>query len=201
MSIELQTTMKLARSRNYVITTQKVLSAAELDHLKQVCNRNQSAEMINKPALLITLALETGMRATEVLNLRVKDFDPKEHTIFIRSLKGSNARSLPLRPKTSLLLLRFILQANKAEELGRVNREASVFGICYQRLYQYWEVFKPNPDKTFHCLRHTFAVEFYKKSKDLKAVQLALGHRNVENTMVYVDFLYSHDHMRKLMFG
>ncbi|CAM5999402.1 unnamed protein product [Sphagnum balticum] len=37
------------------------------------------------------------------------------------------------------------------------------------------------------------------KTKDLRLVQVALGHRNITNTMVYADYIYSQQELRKLI--
>ncbi|HMN69805.1 MAG TPA: hypothetical protein PKC28_14775 [Bdellovibrionales bacterium] len=42
-------------------------------------------------------------------------------------------------------------------------------------------------------------MRLYKKSKDLRLVQVALGHRNITNTMVYADYVYSQQELRKLI--
>jgi len=37
-----------------------------------------------------------------------------------------------------------------------------------------------------HTLRHTFATEFYRKTKDLETLRLILGHSNIPTTQIYV---------------
>jgi integrase/recombinase XerC len=66
------------------------------------------------------------------------------------------------------------------------------------RLYQIWQFYRPVPKK-FHALRHTFAIELYQKTKDLRLVQVALGHRNITNTMIYADYIYSQQELKKLI--
>jgi integrase/recombinase XerC len=106
----------------------------------------------------------------------------------IRGLKNSNDREIPLNS-------RFF------EELQRYSQGLSgtrLFDIGYQRLYQIWELYRPIPKK-FHSLRHTFAIELYQKTKDLRLVQVALGHRNITNTMIYADYVYSQQELRRLI--
>ena len=73
-----------------------------------------------------------------------------------------------------------------------------LFPISYSRLIQIWEHYRPT-HKKFHSLRHTFAIRLYKKTKDLRLVQVALGHRNITNTMIYADYVYSQQELRKLI--
>ena len=74
----------------------------------------------------------------------------------------------------------------------------NLFPIGYHRLRQIWDWYRPVPKK-FHSLRHTFAIRLYRKTKDLRLVQVALGHRNITNTMVYADYVYSQQELKKLI--
>jgi len=153
--------------------------------------RTVSAKPATRDMLIIQLALATGARAQELLNLRKKDLISKTKSVRIYGLKGSNDRDIPI-------------SAHLFESLQKLPDE-NLFPISYQRLYQVWQEFAPRKNalkkklKTFHCLRHTAAVRLYKKTKDVKLVQIILGHRDLRNTMVYVDFVYSQEHLRKNM--
>ena len=124
----------------------------------------------------------------ELLNLRKADLDPEERTVFIRGLKGSSDREIPLK---SQLFDQIWREAQKTE--GEL-----IFPISYNRLRQIWQLYRP-VHKKFHCLRHTFAIQLYKKTKDVRLLQMALGHRNIVNTMIYADYVYSREELRKLI--
>ncbi|MEK7358616.1 MAG: tyrosine-type recombinase/integrase, partial [Bdellovibrionota bacterium] len=79
-----------------------------------------------------------------------------------------------------------------------VPRSSELFPIGYHRLRQIWDWYRPAPKK-FHSLRHTFAIRLYRKTKDLRLVQVALGHRNITNTMIYADYVYSQSELKKLI--
>lgn len=189
------------RKPSYIITSQKILSDEEYQRFIELCERQQRLYPLNKDPLMLLLLSETGLRANELLGLRIKDFDASTGSIFIRSLKGSNQRELPLKPRRSAQLMAFILRENNAEFLHQINQDDLIFKICYQRFYQIWAYYRPSSKKTMHSLRHTFAVKFFERTKDIKALQIALGHRNIDNTMVYLDFVYNKEVMRKLMYG
>jgi integrase/recombinase XerC len=137
---------------------------------------------------MIWTALRTGARAQELLNLQKADLNAYDESVFIRGLKGSNDREIPL---PSELFKRLQSYADSQPGTG-------LFPISYHRLYQIWELYRPIPKK-FHALRHTFAIELYQKTKDLRLVQVALGHRNITNTMIYADYVYSQQELRKLI--
>ena len=132
------------------------------------------------------LSLHTGGRATELLRLSEKDLDHHSHSVFITGIKGSNDREIPL-PHWLF---------KEVEQIRFV--DGMLFPISYNRLRQIWQFYRP-VQKKFHSLRHTFAIQLYKKSKDLRLVQVALGHRNITNTMIYADYVYTQDELRKLI--
>jgi len=164
----------------------KFLDEDEFDALE----KEVRSEPISRNKILIQLALETGARASELLNIKKKDLVVRKGkgSVKVHGLKGSSDREIPLTPK--------LFKALK-ELPGE-----SMFDISYHRLHQIWEDFAPRKAggkkvKTFHCLRHTCAVKLYRETKDVKLVQTILGHRDLRNTMIYVDFVYSQDELRK----
>lgn len=175
-------------ARDYSLNKTKYLLAPELSHLKQILLNPRHPESHTRERLIIRLALSTGARARELLRIRRVDVNAFERTVFIRGLKGSRDRELPLAP-----VLFSELQKYMAEKRGEY-----LFDIGYHRLRQIWCEYRPSPKK-FHCLRHTFAIELYKASMDLRLVQMALGHRSIRNTMIYAEYVYSQAELRKIL--
>ncbi len=176
----------MATATRYQLNKNKYLLEPEIERLRKILISLQDKDPRN--CLMIWLALRTGARAQEVLNIQRGDLNPYDETVFIKGLKGSNDREIPLHSDLFGRLHRF------AESQGGT----AVFPISYNRLYQVWEMYRPVPKK-FHSLRHTFAIELFRKTKDLRLVQVALGHRNITNTMVYADYVYSQQELRKLI--
>lgn len=170
----------------YSLNKSKYLTDFELDRLFHILNSFELKEPRN--VVLLKTALATGARASELLALRKSDLDPQEGTLFIRGLKGSSDRELPV--KRSLF--------ERLQALSESSPAERVFPISYNRLRQIWQLYRP-VHKKFHCLRHTFAIQLYKKTKDVRLLQMALGHRNIVNTMIYADYVYSKEELRKLL--
>ena len=95
-----------------------------------------------------------------------------------------------------------LLRGQEARDQGknsqRPDLQKHLFPISYPRLVQIWQHYRP-VHKKFHSLRHTFAIELYKKTKDIRLLQMALGHRNIANTMIYADYVYSQTELRRLL--
>jgi len=176
----------MAISTRYSLNKNKYLLPPELERLRHILKSFSKTEVRN--TLILEAALLTGGRAQEILNLRKLDLNPYDQTLYIRGIKGSNDREIPVPQAFFNTLIKFSSQI-KGEAL---------FDITYDRLLQIWYMYRPVP-KRFHSLRHTFAIQLYQKTKDLRLVQVALGHRNISNTMIYADYVYSQTELRKLI--
>jgi integrase/recombinase XerC len=176
------------KSTRYSLNKTKYLLDPESERLHYLLESHHQKDSRN--CTLLWTALHTGARAQEVLNLRKEDLNSYDETVFITGLKGSNDREIPL-PGWLFKKLRSTADTQN----GSSNL---IFPITYNRFRQIWELYRPVPKK-LHALRHTFAIRLYKKTKDLRLVQVALGHRNITNTMIYADYVYSQQELRKLI--
>ncbi len=139
--------------------------------------------------LAILLALKTGARIKELLNVKFEDINTKDRTIFFYGLKGSSDREIPIPKRLFDRLYQHIQRAQK-------NTGELVFPFTQQHLGR---KFKFYCNKKFHSLRHTFAMNLFVKRKDIRLVQVALGHRSINNTIIYAEYYYSKEELRRLI--
>ena len=172
-------------SSRYQLNKSKYLLQSEESELKRVLSLFGSKDV--RDTAMIELALNTGARASELLNITGFDLETESQTVFIKGIKGSNDREIPLRT-----------QLFKKVESLKTTEETRIFNISYPRLVQIWLNYRPCTKK-FHSLRHTFALNLYKKTKDIRLVQVALGHRSIQNTMIYADYVYTTNELKKLI--
>ena len=170
----------------YSLNKNKYLLPNEALQLEKLLN--QYLENDTRNCLALLLALKTGGRAQEILNLKKSSLNPSEESVLIHGLKGSNDREIPIASMLFKKLWKY------SESLPT----ETLFPITYNRFRQIWDLYRPAPKK-LHSLRHTFAIQIYKKTKDIRLVQVALGHRNVMNTMIYADYVYSQTELRRLI--
>lgn len=173
-------------SSRYSLNKSKYLLKPELDRLNSIIH--DYIDRSPRDCLLLSLALRTGARAQELLNIEKRDLNTYDQSILIHGIKGSNDREIPLHPQFFSKLFYFSERQDGAH----------LFDISYPRLVQIWNFYRPT-NKKFHSLRHTFAIELYRKTKDIRLVQVALGHRNITNTMIYADYVYSQQELRRLI--
>lgn len=166
----------------YTITKDKFLSQIELITLKERIN-----DIWIRDVLIIKLGLATGARAQELLNLTHDDLDIQNQTIYIRGLKSSDNREIPIEKQLF-------------EALIGLPRHETLFNCTYSWLVKVWSRYTNGlTDKSFKSLRHTVAINLYRKTKDLQLVKILLGHRNVFNTMVYSDYIYRTEELKCLL--
>lgn len=167
----------------------------ELNHSKFLSDEEQDAlikelDSKNRNELFILLALKTGARQSELLALTPKDINVVSETIFIKGLKGSNDREMPIHKELLLALL--------ALSKG-LDQHQRIFPFSRQRLFKIWTWYRPNPNKGFHSLRHTFALNIYRKFKDIMLVKTALGHCSIKNTLIYANYVYSTEELKRIL--
>lgn len=165
----------------YQIDKTKYQTKHELEALLNIINSRW-----DRDAVLIKIALATGARAQEILNIELSDLDDHDHSVMIYGLKNSNNREIPLE-KTLYNALRTLATNNPS---GRP------FDISYSRLKQIWSQYSKKP---FKSLRHTFAINTYKSKKDIMLVKTALGHVGLNNTNVYAEYVYKDKLLKELL--
>lgn len=145
---------------------------------------SESVKVRNK--LIISLLYASGLRVSELVNLKVKDLDLNERTIHIRG-KGEKDRVV-LFDYTTRDLLRIYLR-NKVFDSNYlfVNRYGNCLTIRYiqKMIKQYAHAAGIKKKVTPHVLRHSFATHLLKNGMDIRVIQRLLGHSDLKTTQIY----------------
>jgi site-specific recombinase XerD len=137
---------------------------------------------------MILLAYRHGLRASELVNLRMSDLDLARGTIYCRRAKGSRSSLHPMKPDEVVALARVLrerrLQATDyvfaSERAGRMSRSA------FWRFVSKAGARAGLPVKTYaHLLRHSCGYFLANKGCDLRLIQDYLGHKQIQNTVRY----------------
>ena len=136
---------------------------------------------------IMLLMADAGLRVAEVLNLKVQDINWNTGKLIVREGKGKKDRILWIGDDVLKMLgkwreKRWVQTENLFTTLkGRklsdryirtmVKREAKAGGI--------------EKDVHPHMLRHTFATDIYRDTKNIRLTQKVLGHADLSTTMIY----------------
>ncbi len=138
---------------------------------------------------LLTLMLNTGLRASELLNIKIRDIDWHDGRLRVREGKGKRDRILWVGGDDLVLLQRWLekkAKLPKSEFLfttldGRPIHDRYLRSMV-KRLAQKAGIYK---DVHPHTLRHSFATDLLRQTKNLRLTQKALGHAQITSTQIY----------------
>jgi len=141
----------------------------------------------NKHRLMITLAYSSGLRVSEIINLKIKDLSLNELIIHLKGAKGMKDR-ITIFPEKILNEIKNIIAGKSGEdyvfesERGGKLTTATAQKVFIKSLNKSNIINKP---ATFHSLRHSFATHLLENGTDVRYVQELLGHSNIRTTQIY----------------
>lgn len=168
----------------------KTLTREEIERLLTAPRQSAGPKALRDSALLEVLCA-TGMRVTEVVNLRVDDVDWEQGEVICRG-KGERQRRIPLGPARASLA-EYVQTARPAladdhsppilflNHRGKKLTRQGVWLIIKEAA----EAAGITAEVTPHTLRHSFAKYLVGSGADLRRVQELLGHANLSTTQVY----------------
>lgn len=139
--------------------------------------------------VIIFLLLDTGLRASELIGLKIKDVDLRNREIEVIGGKGGKDRFVYISAKTAKLLWRYLAtrrDTGKHDPLltARIGLAISVRGLelMLSRLGKKAGVKDCYP----HRFRHTFAISYLRNGGDIVTLQRLLGHSDPAMTFRYL---------------
>lgn len=136
---------------------------------------NNTKHMHHKVAFM--LAFESGLRISEVVNLKKTDFDFGNKQIRINMGKNSKDRIVGLPLSWQTHLIKYIPLKCKQRALQKAFiSTAEITGLKAKK-----------PKVHFHSLRHGFATECIRAGVDLPTISGLLGHEDVSTTTIYIN--------------
>jgi len=141
--------------------------------------------------LLVSLFYGTGMRLSELINLKESQVNGAANTIKVLG-KGNKERVIPVSAALISEISEYIAQKNKELELPDrlyllVNDKGRKLypKYVYHAVKRYLSVVTTIDKKSPHVLRHTFATHLTNNGADLNAVKELLGHSSLAATQIY----------------
>lgn len=143
-------------------------------------------------SMLIQLLVDTGLRISEALSIRIKEIDFDKSLIKVVMGKGGKERMVPFGGNSKMLLERWIIAQSLIETnkifFGKGTDKLSTASIRTS-FRRYGKKAGLTISVRPHLFRHTFALMFLRNGGQIFALQKILGHSTLEMTRHYVNML------------
>ena len=176
------------RQRNHATRSREYLTADEVERMI-LATRQVGGRVASRDALLILIAYRHGLRASELIALRWDQVDLRAGTVHVARLKNGAPSTHPLRgPELRALrawkreqddALPYIFTSLRGAPMTR----RTVHHVVAEAGKAARIDFPVHP----HMLRHGTGFHLANAGQDTRAIQLYLGHRNIQHTVRYTE--------------
>jgi integrase/recombinase XerD len=189
------------------VTLRRLDLAAEIYHIREpqkiplVMSADETKRLLAvasslKARVLLSLGYGCGLRAGEVVRLKVKHVDSAQKIIRIEQSKGRKDRNVMLSPETLALLRQWWKARPSRRDAGTPVQERWLFPgtrpgkpMTTRQLNRLFHEAADNAGirkgVTLHALRHSFATHLLDRGTDIRKIQALLGHDKLDTTARY----------------
>ncbi|MFW6312071.1 MAG: tyrosine-type recombinase/integrase [Nanoarchaeota archaeon] len=139
---------------------------------------------------IVSTFLFTGVRLSELINLKVNDVDIKNKVIFVRAGKGMKDRMIPMHGRLIEPLERYLRHRQRLKKtcpyfFTALRNDSKMGEKVIPRLFA---TLKKKSGIYFHphMLRHTFAVLSLESGIDIYTLSKIMGHSDIKTTTIYL---------------
>jgi integrase/recombinase XerD len=135
----------------------------------------------------LSVAYGAGLRAAEVVALKVEDIDSKRMVIRVEQGKGRKDRNVMLSPHLLELLRAWWKAARPQGWLfpGRDPVQPMTTRQLNRACHAAAHLAEINKRVSLHTLRHSFATQLLEQNIDIRVIQVLLGHAKLDSTALY----------------
>jgi site-specific recombinase XerD len=188
------------------VTLRRLDLAAEIYHLRepqkipQVMSPDEARRLLAvasslKARVMLSLSYGCGLRAGEVVRLKVKHIDNAQKIIRIEQSKGRKDRNVMLPSETLDLLRQWWKARPNRDDAGTPIEERWLFPgrrgkpMTTRQLSRLFheaaDAAGIRKEVTLHALRHSFATHLLERGTDIRIIQALLGHAKLDATARY----------------
>ena len=157
--------------------------------LPKVLSQKEILEIINhiknlKHKLMIEIIYSSGLRVSELINLKREDIDSDKDLIRILQSKGKKDRVTILSKKVKKDLFDYLCKTKFKKDYLFEGRDGKYSIKAVQKILEKASKII-NKKVTPHMLRHSFATHLLESGTDIRYIQKLLGHVRLETTSIY----------------
>lgn len=161
------------------------LTKEEVEALLKVFNLRYVSS--HRLRTIILLTVNSGLRVSEIINLKLNDVKYIERELYIRDTKRGSYRRVPVDVETLQVLKEYIERVNPVEYVFTSNSGTQLKRNSLDRsIKKYGDKAGIRKEKLhFHALRHTYATALLNSGMQLIDIQALLGHKDIMTTTIY----------------
>jgi integrase/recombinase XerD len=186
-------------SSQWIMSFEKLMSEDEVKALRKtleaavIIAKSKAHQGSVRDQCIIELALGTGLRVSEISQLKLEDIDLKRggNSLVVRHGKGDKLRQVKFSSSLKTTIQEYLdYRAADSEYLFPSQRQDYMFPTAIQKVFKKWAGRAGLPSRfSIHSCRHFYATALLKVSKNLRLTQVQLGHSNPQTTTVYAQAL------------
>jgi len=160
-----------------------------LDEVRAIMDAPGDDEHAARDKLLLCLLYSTGIRVSELVNIRIRDINMASRTMRIFG-KRRKERILPFNQTTRDMLHSYLrVNGHRHDDfLFKSKRSARLSDRHVRRLMlRYARQVGILKQASPHILRHSFATHLLEAGMDLRTIQELLGHEDISTTQIYTE--------------
>lgn len=173
--------------------------------LPEVLTNNEVVKLLSQPdgsdykscrdKAMLELLYATGIKVSELIDLKVNDLNLQIGILHIRSVKSE--RIIPIYPAAIRALNHYLTSVRSAIVVDRDEERlfTNMNGLPLTR-QGFWKIVKHYADSagiekeiTPHTLRHSFAANLLENGAQLKDIKEMLGHSDISSTQIYAQIM------------
>lgn len=163
------------------------VSMSEIEVEKLLNSPKLNIYIERRDKAMIEMLYATGMRISELVNLKLTDIDNKRLVVKVLG-KGQKERLIPYGEAAADALNAYLNDREKSniKETFLSNRGTKITrGAFWNRIKIYLNRENLKASISPHTLRHAFATHLLNRGADLRSVQILLGHSDLSTTQIY----------------
>ena len=181
---------RLIKIKNVENNSPDTFTADQLKKLRKTVAAKNGA-IANRDKIMLELLAETGVRISELVGLNIEDIDLDNKKITVKVKGGKTEQRFINAPLRRLIFgylkKRTAIFTEEGRALFLSTHTTRITTRQVERRFKIWLEWSGIGSEKFtvHSMRHTFATQLMKKTKNLLLVSKALGHKNIQTTTVY----------------
>ncbi len=157
--------------------------------LPEVLTKEEVRKLIDsadniKSRLIISLLYSSGLRVSELVNLKIEDLNLQDKTGWVRKGKGNKDRLFTISGNLADELIEYLQAHDKNKYI--LSKEKPLTTRNIQKIIKGTRIRSSiNKKITPHTLRHSFATHLLEQGTDIRLIQVLLGHSSLNTTQLY----------------